>query len=306
MLNWEHLGSYAGLPIAEVGDGAAAERPDRHAWRVAAAVYDEIPLTRAWESFRARVDLARVTTLVLGDWSSPYDAAYVPVVPLLTAAAAELPNLRSLFLGDIVGEEQEISWITHTDITPLFTAFPRLERLDVRGSQGLRLEPFASASLRTLRFEDGGLPAHIVGAVAASDLPNLEHLAFWLGTVNYGGDTTLDDLAPLLAGDRFPSLKHLGLENSELQDEIAAAVASAPGVAWLESLSLALGTLSDDGVEALLSGQPLGHLARLDLHHHFVGEEMERRLRAALPDVDVDLTDRQTRQGDGRFIAVAE
>ncbi|MFV2176859.1 hypothetical protein ACFHW2_38505 [Actinomadura sp. LOL_016] len=108
--------------------------------------------------------------------------------------------------------------------------------------------------MRVLRFESGGLPAEIVRAVAASDLPNLEHLDLWLGDSDYGGDASVDDLVSVLAGDRLPSLRHLGLENAEWQDEIAEVVADAPVVARLESLSLAMGTRTDRGAEALVAG----------------------------------------------------
>lgn len=143
-------------------------------------------------------------------------------------------------------------------------------------------------------------------AVGASELPNLEHLDLWLGEENYGGTTTVADLAPFLGGERFPALRHLGLEDSELQDEIAAAVAGAPVVARLESLSLAMGILTDQGAEALLSGQPLTHLRALDLHHHFLSDAMVERVKAALPGVEIDLDDQEKPTDDWRYIAVSE
>lgn len=53
-------------------------------------------------------------------------------------------------------------------------------------------------------------------------------------------------------------------------------------VAQLSTLSLALGTLSDQGAAALLAYQPLTHLAALDLHHHYLSEEMRQRLEDTL------------------------
>ena len=41
-------------------------------------------------------------------------------------------------------------------------------------------------------------------------------------------------------------------------------------MARLKTLDLSMGVLSDVGAEALLAGQPLTHLRRLDLHHHFL------------------------------------
>ncbi|MGW4800899.1 hypothetical protein ACWEPC_51620, partial [Nonomuraea sp. NPDC004297] len=151
--------------------------------------------------------------------------------------------------------------------------------------------------------------------VGAGELPGLEHLAIWLGYEAGGCTVTLDDLAPFMSGERLPALRHLGLERSSFQDDIAAAVAVAPIVARLESLSLALGRLTDRGAEALLLGQPLTHLKRLDLcddperdqfltdrcasgwslpgkgqvrrvDHHSFSEHMTERLRSTLPNVE--------------------
>ncbi|CNE38645.1 Ran GTPase-activating protein (RanGAP) involved in mRNA processing and transport [Mycobacterium tuberculosis] len=317
---YQHLDEYAGLPVATFNEDTAPDRghpgadpvtgeelpaAGEAAWYVGTS-FDEEDFAGVFARFLRTVDTAEVTALIIGYWGASYDSGAADPVDILTEAAASLPKLRALFLGDITGEESEISWIEHSDITPLFTAFPGLERLDVRGSQGLLLDPVESDRLTVLRFESGGLPAGIVRAVAASELPNLEHLDLWLGEDNYGGDATVADLAPLLGGERLPALRHLGLEDSEIQDEIAAAVAGAPVVARLESLSLAMGVLTDQGAEALLAGQPLTHLRRLDLHHHFLSDAMIERVKASLPGVEVDLDDQERPDGDWRYIAVSE
>jgi hypothetical protein len=309
----DHLDTYAGQLVAEftneyvIDAGGAPPLPPAgdHAWRVRTE-FDETPFNEVWNLFVETVDTTQITALVMGYWGAEYDEHTADPVALLTGAASRFPKLRSLFLGDIVLEESEVSWIGHTDIGPIFAAFPGLERLDVRGSEGLTFEPFKSDALRTLRFETGGLPAAIVRALAASELPALEHLDLWLGTRMYGGDVTPDELAPVLGGERFPALRHLGLENSEIADWIASALAGAPVVARLESLSLAHGTLGDEGAEALLAGQPLTHLRKLDLHHHFVSDALVDRLRAALHGVEIDAGDQGAADRENRFITVSE
>ena len=91
---------------------------------------------------------------------------------------------------------------------------------------------------------------------------------------------------------------------------MAAALAHAPIVARLESLDLSLGTLSDVGAAALLAGQPLTHLKRLDLHHHFLSDEMIERLYQAVPCAEVDVSEQKTPgewNGEAaRYVAVAE
>ncbi|MDL4815895.1 STM4015 family protein [Actinomadura opuntiae] len=320
---YQHLEEYAGLPVAAFtcetgvadededgatgGQGTGEDLPPagEAAWYVG-TMFDEESFADTFARFLETVDTREITALVIGYWGASYDESTSDPVALLTASAAAFPKLKALFLGDITGEEAEISWIEHGDISPLFTAFPQLERFEIRGAQGLVLSSINSAHLRVLRFESGGLPARIVQAVGASELPNLEHLDLWLGEDNYGGDATVADLAPLLSGERLPALRHLGLEDSQIQDEIATAVAGAPIVARLESLSLAMGILTDQGAEALLSGQPLTHLRKLDLHHHFLSDAMVERVKAALPGVDVDLSEQEKPDGEWHYIAVSE
>jgi len=81
-------------------------------------------------------------------------------------------------------------------------------------------------------------------------------------------------------------------------------------VARLSTLDLSLGMLSDVGAAALLAGQPLTHLRRLDLHHHFLSPEMMDRLRVELEaaGVELDLSKAQGSETDpgDRFISVSE
>ncbi|MFI9572613.1 STM4015 family protein [Microbispora rosea] len=303
--------SYAGLPVVEIApEEQEIPDPASVAVRISSGWGENYPIADAFDVLLRRVDTARVPALVIGGWEDCYGTSSEQVVGLLADNAARFSGLRSLFVGAISSDEAEISWIQQSDVTPLLEAFPWLARLEVRGGTGLELRPVRHESLRMLRFETGGLPADVVRAIGASDLPALEHLDLWLGEENYGGDTTVADLAPILSGERLPALRHLGLQDSEIQDEIAAAVASAPVVAWLESLALSMGTLTDAGAEALLGGQPLTHLHTLDLHHHFLTDAMVARVTEALPGVEVDLSKQEEAEEDEgevwRYVAVSE
>ncbi|MEU8279162.1 STM4015 family protein [Microbispora bryophytorum] len=303
--------SYAGLPVIEFApEEEEIPDPAAVAVRISSGWGRDYPIADAFDVLLTRVDTARVPALVIGGWEDCYGTSSEQIVGLLADNAARFPGLRSLFLGAISSDEAEISWIQQSDVTPLLEAFPRLERLEVRGGTGLRLRPVRHESLRMLRFETGGLPAAVVRAVGACDLPALEHLELWLGEENYGGDATVADLAPILSGERLPALRHLGLQDSEIQDELAAAVACAPVVARLESLALSMGVLTDAGAEALLGGQPLTHLHTLDLHHHFLTDAMAARVTEALPGVEVDLSEQEEAEEDEgeiwRYVAVSE
>jgi len=304
----EHIDSFAGLPIFEFDPaGPPPEDPGAVAIRLSTGFEESEGFQSKWEALFAADWVGQVRALVIGQWGEAYESA-IPVESLVERAAA-MSGLRALFLGELIGEESEISWIQMFDVTPLLRAFPGLEVLRVRGSDGLDFAAGSYPGLRELAFESGGLPAEIVRAVGESDLPNVHHLELWLGTDNYGGDATADDLAGILAGARLPSLTHLGLRDAEIADQVAAAVASAPIVARLRTLDLSMGLLSDTGAAALLTGQPLTHLAALDLHHHFMSEPMMDRLRAELEPAGValDVGDAGDPDNeDDRYIEVAE
>lgn len=304
---YEHVDEFAGLPVIAADDEeTAVADPAAVAWRISMEEFEAPPeeFEAAFEQLLQRTGPAGPTALIVGEWGSAYDTAFP--YQLLTDNVARLSGLRALFIGELTGEECEISWINQADITPLIEAFPALELLWVRGAQDLQLRPVRHEGLRELVFQSGGLPADVVRAVAASDLPNLTHLELWLGVDQYGGDARADDLAPILAGRALPALTYLGLRNAEIAEEIATAVAAAPIVARVTDLDLSLGVLGDAGAETLLAGQPLTHLRKLDLSHHFMSAETAQRMVDELPGVEVDVSSPQKEEEWGRYTAVSE
>lgn len=301
-----HDETFAGLPVTEFPAGAVTGPV---AWRVSFEDED-VSEAELSEGFRDVFETFLAThgptteSLVIGPWG--YAAfAYAPLSQL-QETAPRLPALRSLFLGDITFDECEISWMKVGDVSSLITAFPALETLQVRGGEDFSFSPVASDNLRRLVVQSGGLPPSFTAAVLASKFPNLTDLELWLGTPDYGGDTTVADLRPLLDGTLFPGLRRLGLRNAEIADELAAVVAHAPIVARLESLDLSMGVLSDRGATALLAGQPLTHLRELNLAHHYMSEETAAAVVAALPDTRLDVSEPQGEDDDERYVAVSE
>jgi hypothetical protein len=209
---------------------------------------------------------------------------------------------------NITYEESEISWIGQSDVTLLLDAFPDLEQLRIRGGTGLNLGPARHENLRILIIESGGLSGGVVRTIAGATFPKLEYLELWLGSDYYGGDATLDDLAMILSGAAFPALKYLGLRDSEKADEIAAGLADALILGRIEVLDLSLGNLTNEGALALLSGNRLGGLKKLDIHHHYVSDEVIDGLKAL--GIEVDANDRQEPDTYGgeihRYIQMSE
>jgi hypothetical protein len=277
------LAEFDGLPVVEFGDGPVVAPAGAAAW----LVHTDGGAERL-ERFLETADTTAVTHLVIGCWDAGYPTSGA-AVQVLAEAASLLPGLKAILLGDITTVPDEVTGRCGCDITPLLHAYPGLEHLDVRGGSQLALSSFSSSALRVLRLGSGGLPGAVVRAVSASELPSLQTLELWLGAQAHGGNVTIGDLAGILSGERLPALRRLALIDSEIKNEICAAAASAPVVAWLSELDLRGGVLTDEGAQALLSGQPLAHLRLLDLRYHFLTPLMADRLRAALPHVQLKI-----------------
>ncbi|WP_234433374.1 STM4015 family protein [Streptomyces sp. NRRL WC-3549] len=313
----QHVRSFHGLPVYTFPPYAHPEDlPDAGsvAWRLSCGPYTSDESSDVyWERFTRMVELEKVRAVILGH---PWYQAFGGSDDDLIGLRSRLTGLEAVFLGDLEDEESMISLIGLHDLGGLLEAFPGLRELVVRGGDDLDFPVAGHRNLRSLRVESGGIPPEAVEHIAAASLPSLERLELWLGTEDYGGGTTVEQLAPLLAGEGKPALRHLGLQNSPIQDELAAALASAPVVPQLRSLSLSMGALSDTGAEALLLGQPLTHLQELDLSHHYLSHAMMLRLWTALEPAGVRVNVIGKTEEDeyylemgeehGRYIAVTE
>lgn len=255
--------------------------------------------------FLAAADLSRLDALVLGNWTDSYEQSPESLLNLLIVHAPQLTQLKALFVGDITYQECEISWITQGDYTALLAAFPQLEKLRIRGSRDLQLPATTHAGLRELTIECGGLPRSVLQSLAASQFPALTHLELWLGTDNYGWDADITDVEAVVTALRTPHLRHLGLRDAEIADEVAQWLRTQE--AWLpqlHTLDLSLGVLTDTGAEHLLHIPALAGLQRLDLSHHYLRPEWQERLRTSIPNVVLD--DPQDPDDDYPYVAVGE
>lgn len=304
----EHTTRFAGLPVEDWDPAVGIADPTGTLYRVSLAD-DESTWIDYFATFLDDPAAGKIVGIVVGVWDEPFEERGAEeVVEALVAARDRLPALRAIFLGDITYEECEISWIQQTDIAPLLAAYPELEHLCVRGGNGLTLGSLRHERLRSLTIQSGGLGADTVREVAAAQLPALEHLELWLGTPNYGGDATVEDLAPILAGGLFPKLRYLGLRDSQIADEVAVALAQAPILGQVEELDLSLGTLGNRGAAALLASPATARLRRLDIHHHYCSTEMVAQLRAL--GIELDASEREDDEGEddesARYVSVSE
>lgn len=308
----EHLTQFEGLQVTDYAAGDAISAPTKAAYRLMLD-YDAHDEGRTFvdlfSAFLADPASSQVEALIIGDWGGAGQGEdSSPIVEALVSARSKLPKLRALFLGEMVMEESEISWIQQSDVSPLFEAWPNLAALYLRGGNGLRLGKPRHEQLRKLVIESGGLPADVVRDVASARLPSLAHLELWLGEDNYGNDIGVDDLELLLSSDVCRNLTYLGLRDDCRADQTAQVLRQIGLSPSVTSLDLSLGTLGDQGAEALLQSAWLKQLAKLDIHHHYVSDELVARLKTIVKEVNADdKTEEDVWNGKGhRYVAVGE
>jgi hypothetical protein len=285
---YENLKSFAGLPVLDFKKSGDIKDFTIVAPRVRCDYDDKETLVDFLSDMLDQPGAANITALVLGAWmenGEAYDVDPAKAIEFLVARKDRLSGLKALFIGDIISEENEISWIGQTDIAPIWGNFPELEEVGVRGSNGLRLGRINHAKLRKLVVQAGGLPKVVVHDALEANAP-LEHLELWLGTDEYGGDSAMADLEPLMGGKLFPHLKTLGLCNSTYSDAIAERLATSPLLDRIAVLDLSRGTLTDKGAKALIASGKLGRLESLDIEHHYVSEAVVADLKNAVPNLN--------------------
>ena len=205
----------------------------------------------------------QLSELVLdfGDAGNDEPDAFVAVL------AKHRPPLTKLTLG---GGNAEIGSDELGDIAGFWPVVPALEELVVRGSQ-FELGDIALPALRDARFVTWGLSSASARAIGNARWPAIESLEVYTGDSHAGADCTVDDLAPLLARTDLTALASLGIVNSELANALVGVLPSARVIRGLTRLSLAFGTLDDDGARTLASHRAaLAHLAVLDVHSNFI------------------------------------
>jgi uncharacterized protein (TIGR02996 family) len=179
-----------------------------------------------------------------------------------------LPALRSLYLGDFLGEETELNWSDLGKIEPMYAAMPNLERLKLR-SGSIRIGTLVLPHLKEFEVVTGGLDSKSMRDIAAAVWPSLEKLSVQIGPE--GESVKLEELQPILDGDNLPHLTHLGIPNFNLTAQLVEPLATSRILPQLTELDLSMGTLGDDSVAKLFAMQKaFAHLAKIDVNDNFI------------------------------------
>lgn len=240
------------------------------------------------EDILAYEQLPELDELVIGCWGECYDNNAQVIIDGIVEHKEKFQNIKSLFVGDMEMEECEVSWIEQADYSKIWEALPKLEKLTIKGSTGLKLGNVQHENLKELEIICGGLPKEVLGSIAKASLPELTSLTLYIGIDDYGFDGDIEDIKAVLA-NVFPKLTSLAIIDAEIQDEITAEVLKSAYMEQITALSLGMGCLTDKGGELLLEEIPKhANIKSLDLEYHYMSDKMMKKLSALPIEVNVD------------------
>lgn len=232
-------------------------------------------------------EFPQVTDLVIGCWGSPYEEDCQDILDGIVNHKEQFSHVEKLFVGDMDYEECEVSWIVQGNYQALWKAMPQLKELTIKGSTDLVLGDINHDNLEALTIICGGLPESVMESIRDAKLPNLRKLVLYIGIENYGFDGDADSVKNLLEQSDFPNLEYLGIEDSEIQDELTEVVLNSKYMKQIHTLDLANGTLTDKGGKLLLERLPeFPNIKNLDVHYHYMSENMVEELKTLAVELD--------------------
>lgn len=256
------------------------------------------PSTMA-EEILADQELSDLKELVIGCWGNPAEDNCQPILDGIISNKDRFSHIESLFIGDMDFEECEVSWIIQGDYSGLWAAMPQLKELTIKGSTELLLGDIHHETLEALTIICGGLPDSVIKSIKAARLPNLKKLLLYIGVDNYGFEGNAGTIRDLLSQADFPKLEYLGIVDSEIQDELAEVVLESKFMSQIHTLDLSCGTLTDKGGQLLLEKLPsYPNLRTLDLHHHYLSDDMIQKLKSLPLETDLSQQNEPYKYGD--------
>ncbi len=239
------------------------------------------------EDILADPEFGQVTDLTIGSWGSAWEDDCQPILDGIAEKKDQFAHVEKLFVGDMDYEDCEVSWIMQGNYGGLWSALPGLKELTIKGSMDLTLGRVEHEGLEALTIICGGLGSSVFEELSKAKLPNLKKLVLYIGVDNYGFDGDEDTVRTFLEKSDFPTLEYLGIEDSEIQDQLTKVVLESKYMGQVHTLDLANGTLSDKGGALLLEMLPqFPNIKVLDVHYHYMSEDMVKKLEALPLEVD--------------------
>ncbi len=267
----------------------------------------ELDSTQLFKDFINDPNFPKIKNFIIGMWA--YEVNPSEIMQVIMENIDKMQHIKGIFFGDITYEENEVSWICNMDHGPLLTALPNLEIFQVRGGNDLSLgQNLHHPNLQKLIIETGGMSKTILAEIANANLPKLTHLELWLGDDGYGFDASIEEITNAYKGlkpNHLPALKYLGLRNSQVADEIAVVLIDDPIFDKINILDLSMGTLGNEGAEAILKNSGILKLKKLDLEHNFISDELAAKIEALA--IETNLANREPNPGEyDRYVSVGE
>lgn len=232
-------------------------------------------------------EFGQVTDLTIGSWGDACGDSCQEILDGITDNKDRFAHVEKLFVGDMDYEECEVSWIMQGNYGRLWKALPGLKELAIKGSTDLILGDVEHENLESLTIICGGLGTSVFEELKRAKLPSLKKLVLYIGIDNYGFDGSKDTVEEFLEKSDFPNLVHLGIEDSEIQDELAQVVLESKYMSQIHTLDLANGTLTDKGGALLLEKLPqFPNIQVLDVHYHYMSQDMVKKLNQLPIQVD--------------------
>ncbi len=212
-----------------------------------------------------------------------YDDGEPTAQDFINTVVKRAPKLLSRFeAADFEYPDQtEMSWAHTGDVKKLWAAVPSLREVVLRGGGTLDFGTIDAPELTSFTVETGGLPPKSLKAITSAKWPKLETLKVWLGQENYGFESDVKDLQPIFDAKGLGNLRHLGLMNAEIVEEIVPALAKAKVLKQLETLDLSMGTLSEAGAKAFVDhAGAFKHLKKINLADNILVAAELKQLKA--------------------------
>jgi len=233
-------------------------------------------------------EFAELDELIIGGWGGEYEEDCQPILDAIVENADRFRHIKKLFVGDMDFEVCEVSWIMQGDYSRIWKAMPQLQELTIKGSSELALGEIEHENLESLTIICGGLGQNVIKEIEKAKLPRLKKLLLYIGVEDYGFDGNADTIKDLLANSDFPGLTYLGIADSEIQDELTEVVLESKYIHQIETLDLSCGTLTDKGGSLLLEKLPgLSNIKKLDVHHHYLSDDMMEKIEKLSLETDV-------------------
>jgi uncharacterized protein (TIGR02996 family) len=199
--------------------------------------------------------------------------------------------------------------ISSTELGSIEKLYPQLTGLrDLKIEMGsMELGTMSLPSLRSIEILTGGLTSANLESIGNAKWPHLEKLSLCIGETDndYGCNVQVEDVEKLLSRDTFGKVRHLGIANSSLADQVPELLAKSKLLAQLESLDLSRGTFGDVGARAIVdNAAAFKHLKKIDLTHNYVTEALAAELGKVGPEIILDET--ETPDDDYRYVQISE